>query len=428
MEYIILRPRKRSETEEGRKRVVEIHESPRVQPELAVFHNLPSGGGVNVAGALLRQLEHFFSITVHHPEGSSPLNIPGSLSQKEWPFVSGRRISGLRKLAAPLSLPARLRAFDRLCIRIADEINSTSDIALVHNSMFVAAPPVLKYLSIPSVYFCYEFPRHIYEKDLISRTAGCFSRFLLSPLRNLEKKMDRESMMSADCIVTFSEWMKSRIADIYGLDSIIVRPGVDTDFFHIDKNAVRKNMVLSIGALWPFKGHKMAIEAVSRVPVEKRPALMIIADREYPGYGTYLEKTAVDLGVDLSVKRDISNEELRQFYTTSEALLCCQHNEPYGLVPLEAMACGLPVIAVREGGFIDNIDSGKNGILVNRDPAEMASSLEEVLHNAELRNKLILSGMKFVTEERSMKEAGCRLADILTGISSLPGRVERESE
>lgn len=62
--------------------------------------------------------------------------------------------------------------------------------------------------------------------------------------------------MMADGIVTLSNWMKKRITEIYGLDSSIVRPGVDTDFFRIEKNTVRKHMFLSIGALWPFKGHK----------------------------------------------------------------------------------------------------------------------------------------------------------------------------
>jgi glycosyltransferase involved in cell wall biosynthesis len=392
--------------------------SPVNRPKLAVFHNLPVGGGVNLAGSLLRQLEPFFSITVHFPEGSSPLNIPRSISMREWPFRQGRRISGLRRITAPISLTARLSAFDRLCFRIADEINAASDTVLVHNSMFVAAPPVLKYLRIPSVYFCYEYPRHIFEPELVRRTDSCLSRLLLSPLRLLERKMDRESVLKADRIVTFSNWMKNRIAEIYGLESSIVRPGVDTGFFHIRKGGDRENIVLSIGALWPFKGHGMAIEAVSRIPLNMRPALTIIADREYPGYAADLEKSAADLGVDLILARAVSNEKLRNYYSSAKAVLCCQHNEPYGLVPLEAMACGLPVIAVKEGGFPDNIHNERNGMLVNRDPASMASVLENVLLNDDLRESLIRSGREFVTGERSMKKAGSRLADILRGIEN----------
>ena len=401
-----------------------IPESTSVRQRLAVFHNLPPGGGINVAGGLLRELQSFFSITAHCPEGSSALAVPKNISIKKWPFRGGRRISGLRKLAAPLSLPARLHAFDRLCLRIAEEINSTSDIALVHNSMFVAAPPILKYLTVPSIYFCYEFPRHIYEKELIRRTSNGFFKLLLSPLRGMESKIDKESAAGADGIVTLSSWMKSRITDIYGLDSSIVMPGVDTDFFRFEKNTVRKHMILSIGALWPFKGHKMAVDVLSRIPPDRRPALIVIADREYPGYGAELERSAALMGVDLNIKRAISNEDLLQFYSTCKAVLCCGHNEPYGLVPLEAMACGIPVIAVREGGFIDNIESGKNGMLVNRDPLEMASVLETVLLNDDLRTRITLNGREFVTGERSMEKAANRLAEILTDINNKRDKIQ----
>lgn len=388
------------------------------KPCLAVFHNLPTGGGFNVARTLLLELQNYFSITVHYPEGSSILNIPEGLRTTEWPFGMGKRISGLRKLSAPFILPARLHALDRLCSDIADDINSKSDLALVHNSMFVAAPPILKYLKVPSAYFCYEFPRHLYEPELIKRTSGWFSGCLLSPLRHLEKRMDREAVASADKIVTFSSWMKDRIADIYGLDSLIVRPGVDTDFFHREQNVPRNHQVLSIGALWPFKGHEMVIETVSRIPVELRPSLVVISDREFPGYGAVLERSASERGVDLSLIRQISNKELMLLYASSKAVLCCQHNEPYGLVPLEAMASGIPVIAVKEGGFIDNIDNGNTGILVSRDPADMACALEEILVNNELRNRLIQGGMEFVIEKRSLKEAGSNLALILKGMIS----------
>ncbi|RKZ04016.1 hypothetical protein DRQ25_17370 [Candidatus Fermentibacteria bacterium] len=387
------------------------------RPRLAVFYNLPSGGGLNVASALLRELQRSFSITVHYPFGSSPLNIPETISAKEWPFREGRRIRGLRKLFAPFSLPARLRALDKLCMRIANEINSSSDIALVHNSMFVAAPPVLKYLTIPCIYFCYEFPRHIYEKDLIRRTGNGFFNLLLSPLRSMEKNMDRESAVNADSIVTLSSWMKRRINDIYDLDSSIVRPGVDTDFWNFEKNVVRKHMVLSIGALWPFKGHKMAIDVVSRIPSDTRPALSVIADREYPGYGVELERSAALKDVDLTLHRGISNEELSHYYKSCKAVLCCQHNEPYGLVPLEAMACGLPVIAVREGGFVDNIQSGENGILVKRNPAEMAELLSMLLIDQRLWKRVAEGGRRFVTQTRTVSSGAQSLREILSGIA-----------
>lgn len=64
-------------------------------------------------------------------------------------------------------------------------------------------------------------------------------------------------------------------------------------------------------------------------------------------------------------------------YSTGKAVLCCQHDEPYDLVLLEIMSCGIPVVAVIEGGFIENLRNGENGLLMKRDPAEMAGHCTE---------------------------------------------------
>jgi glycosyltransferase involved in cell wall biosynthesis len=397
--------------------MADIPESSSNSLKLTVFHNLPSGGGINVAGMMIKCLSNRFSINVHFLEGSSSLHIPASIQTREWLFPSARQISGIRRFAAPFLLPARLKSLDRLCRKVAEEINRSSDIVLVHNSMYVAAPPLLNYLKVPSLYFCYEFPRHLYEPALVKRTSSRMHHFLLGHLRRLERKMDMDAALSADAVVTLSGWMKKRLDDIYGIDSSIVRPGIDTEFFQSDETVDKKQLVLSIGALWPFKGHNMAIKTISKIKPEIRPSLIIIADREFPGYGAELEKLASELGVDLTLRRNISIEELRLLYNTGKAVLCCQHNEPYGLVPLEAMSCGIPVVAVKEGGFVDNIRSGITGILVNRDADEMAAALNEILTDCHLRNNLIAGGREFVAREKSAAEAADRLGDILAGMS-----------
>jgi len=383
------------------------------RPELAVFHNLPSGGGINASKILIQGLMDKFLVTVHSPEGSYPLSLP--VRSRRWSFPLSRRISGIRRLAAPVILPARLKAFDQLCRRIAAEINMSADIVLVHNSMYLAAPPLLRYLNVPSLYFCYEYPRHLYEPALVKRTRNRFFHMLLRHLRKIERIRDREATLSADKVVTLSSWMKKRLRDIYGIEASVVRPGIDTDFFRADETTEKSNTVLSVGALWPFKGHEMAIETVSLVKQNIRPALVIVADREYPGYNERLRKSAIDRGVDLILRRGVSNEELRTLYRKSKVVLCCQHDEPYGLVPLEAMSCGVPVIAVEEGGFVDNIRSGENGILVKRDAAEMAAVLSRILTDRQYEKDLIDGGRKFVSV-RSAAEGVKNLAYILDGM------------
>lgn len=380
---------------------------------LAVFHHLPEGGGRRVAGQLVTELARTFQVTVHYPEGSAALDVPESIAKREWSFPAGRKLSVARRLAAPLTLPARLRSFDRLCRDISREIDHSSDAVLVHNSMLVAAPPLLRYLQKPSVYFCYEYPRHLYESDLIRRVSGP-ARILLAPLRRMEKRMDLIAASSAGSIVTFSTWMGKLVQGIYRRPAGIIHPGVDPGTFHPVPSRENTSFVLSVGALWPFKGHELAIASLAVLPEERRPALVIVADRELPGYTDTLLALAERSSVDMRILQRISDSELREVYSAALAVLCCQHREPYGLVPLEAMACGTAVIAVREGGFTDNVFHNRNGLLVERDPSQMASAISTLMDDGDLRRDLIAGGFDFVSTERRVSSAATRLADIIT--------------
>ncbi len=388
--------------------------------KLAVFHMLPSGGGCRVVSQFLRGLAGRFDVTLHTPEGAFGLELPEAVSRVSYPFPGSRRLSGLRRMIAPLSLPVRLRAFRTVCRRIADAINHSADAALVHNTLVIAAPPLLEYLEVPSVYYCFEYPRHIYEPDLIMRTGSRAVEMLLAPLEAMERKMDRASADSATRVLSLSSYMRGRIREIYGIQADVIRPGVDTDYYTPDQTrdvlGRQDHFVLSVGALWPFKGHELALESVAGVEEGPRPRLVAVADREYPGYVKKLQNQAVRLGVSLDIRRRITDSELRDLYRNAAAVLCCQHREPYGMVPLEAMACGCPVIAVEEGGFIDNISDGKTGILVKRDAASVSSALGHLLCDSDLWGRLSAGGRKFVQRERTTSRAVDQLGTLLESL------------
>ena len=367
---------------------------------------------------MLEHLCRVYDVTVHFPEGSEMPSSPAGLTLREWPFPRGRRIRGLRRAMAPVSLKARLRELDALCGKMAEEINGSADLVLVHNSMYVAAPPLLRYLQPPSAYYCYEFPRHIYEPALIMRSRNRVQHLLLSGLRKMERRMDRASVLSADLMLVLSGWMAERVRDIYGVEAGIVRPGVDTERFFPDASVRRERFVLSVGALWPFKGHETAMESISAIPAGSRPSLRVVADREYPGYSERLLSASRKLEVRLEILRDIPDDQLIVLYRSAGAVLCCQMNEPYGMVPLEAMACGCPVVAVDEGGFRDNVRGGENGLLVPRDRAAISGALRELLQDSCMAGALAARARDFVTSERTVRSGAERLAACLDGLLS----------
>jgi len=367
-----------------------------------------------VASEMLGAMDRDYRWSVHCPQGSPDPGLGLSRGLVEYPFPQSARISGLRRLTAPLSLIRRLLAFRWVCREAAVRMSESSRRALVHNSMVVAAPPVLEHLSIPSLYYCFEYPRHIYEPHLVRRTANPAARTLLLPLRILEKRIDRRSALSASGVATLSRYMAGRLREIYGLEATVVHPGVDAGRLAPGDGSAG-DYVLSVGALWPFKGHRLALEAVARLPSRIRPSLRIVADRELPGYSRRLRSDAARLQVDLRIDLRVPEEDLLEAYRRARAVLCCQALEPYGLVPLEAMACARPVVAVAEGGFLDNVEDGLTGLLSDRRPAEVARRLESVMADPALAHRLGEAGRSFVLTERTVESAADELSSLLAG-------------
>jgi len=80
------------------------------------------------------------------------------------------------------------------------------------------------------------------------------------------------------------------------------------------------------------------------------------------------------------------------------------------------MACGCPVIAVREGGFVDNIWDGENGLLIDTSSSDLSSALLKLLQDIDLRTRITQKGLDFVSNERTITDAGKRLSALLLKI------------
>ena len=384
--------------------------------KIAVFHMLPSGGGIRVLRQFVQGLSADFDLHIHQPEGASSAIGRSDIKETVYSYPMWKKPAGLLRPVAPVFLILRLLSFRRVCRKIAKQINISADAVLVHNTMPVAAPPILQFLKIPSAYFCYEYPRHIFEKDIIQRTESLPARMALYPLEQLERSIDRKSTCSAHQIITFSSYMQGRIRSIYQRDSVIVRPGIDSTFFSSSSNIQRDNNVLSVGALWPFKGHETAIKIIGLIKQDIRPVLCIVADREYPGYRKKLIALAKNLSVELSIQQCISDNELRELYRGAKAVLCCQRREPYGLVPLEAMASSAPVIAISEGGFVDNIIHGENGFLFDGSAEHGAAILLKVLTPQASTHEQTTSGLQFIQQKRTIRNGVKELGKILESL------------
>ena len=231
----------------------------------------------------------------------------------------------------------------------------------------------------------------------------------LEPPRRIAS--EGEIMRVADRLIAATALERDQMAALYGADPAkvsIVPPGVDLDKFRplpCEEARARiglppdHHMVLFVGRIQPIKGVDMLIRAIALV-LERRPALRdqislsIVggADDTTPDSEMVrLKALRAELGIEDLVlflgSRD--QDTLVDYYTAASVVVVPSFYESFGMVALEAMACGTPVIASDVGGLSLNIADGFNGYLVaSGDVEELAYKITLLLTQDELRQQL----------------------------------------
>ena len=108
-------------------------------------------------------------------------------------------------------------------------------------------------------------------------------------------------------------------------------------------------------------------------------------------------------------RSEVSDNELLDILNRSVAMLYTPRLEPFGLAPLEANACGVPVIAVAEGGVRETIVDQINGLLVDNNPFAMGEAINRLLNNPALALELGINGRRTVEENWNISAAVDRL-------------------
>jgi D-inositol-3-phosphate glycosyltransferase len=225
---------------------------------------------------------------------------------------------------------------------------------------------------------------------------------------------EREIMGFADRLVAASPLEKAQMIWLYGADpgKIEVIPcGVDLNLFHPlpreEAHAYLEmpqhhKMVLFVGRIEPLKGIDVLIEAMALVlrdmnQLRDEICLCVIGgdpdadgdkmDREMDRLQKMREKLGIADVVTFLGKRD--QDILPYHYSAAEVCVVPSHYESFGMVALEAMACGTPVIASRVGGLTFTVKDGHTGFLVpNDDPQALAEKLRLLLTNEDLRRQM----------------------------------------
>lgn len=202
------------------------------------------------------------------------------------------------------------------------------------------------------VCYCHTPMRYIWDQyHLYLGQAGRVTRLMWPRIAARLRQWDVTSAARVDLFIANSTFVRQRIRKYYNRDAIVIPPPVDVDYFAASGPEKPGDHYLLAGQLVAYKRPDLAIEAFRRSGRQLR----IVGD------GEDLRRLCRD-APNITLLGRIPREALRQEYRTCRALIF-PGLEDFGIVPVEAMAAGRPVIAFGRGGVCDSVVPGVTGVL-----------------------------------------------------------------
>jgi D-inositol-3-phosphate glycosyltransferase len=215
--------------------------------------------------------------------------------------------------------------------------------------------------------------------------------------------VEAEVMATADRIIAFSPHERDAMARLYGADTrkvSLVPCGVDLEVFRpLDQKAVRSRLglngekiLLYVGRVEPIKGLDLLVETAAQMDSEEGVRMMVVGadvngDREMDRVKQLAKER--DLEDKIDFVGQVDHDDLPLYYNAADVCVVPSYYESFGLVALESMACGTPVVATRVGGLSTIIHHGRTGYLKSwRCPEAFANSVEMIISSDGLQQSM----------------------------------------
>jgi glycosyltransferase involved in cell wall biosynthesis len=220
----------------------------------------------------------------------------------------------------------------------------------------------INYCHTPARFLWLEENKYISEElPVLLRPFKFVLRWILEVLR----RWDYKAAQRVDYFIANSENTKQRIQKYYNRSSQVIHPFVSTEFFY--PTVEKENYFLLAGRLQAHKRTDIVIQAFNALGLPLKIA----------GTGRAVQKLRAIAGPTIQFIGRVSDEELRDLYSGAQAFIYPQE-EDFGIMPLEAMACGTPVIAYGKGGVLETVISDKTGIFFDsQTPEEIIKAMQK---------------------------------------------------
>lgn len=294
------------------------------------------------------------------------------------------------------------------------------DALIVWSSGF-AEPVKVRNRDIPSILVCLTPERLSYDPKYLNyelENSGIIKKQLYNIFSSFYPHIESRLWKKFNKIIFISKNVKKRASSNH------IFKDIDTSIIHIGVSPQKPSeqygdFFFYPSRLEPYKRQKLAIESfVKFQQISDTDMKLVIGgglknrNRDY--YQSLQEITSENN--DIEIKKNIENEEWERLYRECYTTLFMAVNEDWGLVPLESMSYGKPVISVDEGGPQEYIENGKNGFLVEAEPERIAERMKKLASDS-LRVKRMGEKSKETsrnyTTERFIKELDQKVEEVI---------------
>lgn len=269
---------------------------------------------------------------------------------------------------------------------------------LIISSSSSVAKGVLKNSEQLHICYCHSPVRYAWDLYHQYIDESNLSRFGIKSflVKHFLHKLRIWDVISANRVDTFianSNYIQRRIFNIYRRDSTVIYPPIDIDHFELKR--VKQDFYFTASRMVPYKRIDLIVKTFSVLKDKK----LVVA-----GTGPDFEKIKRVAGENIEFLGFVSDDEMRSLMTNAKAFVFAA-NEDFGIIPLEAQACGTPVIAYGRGGALETVVHGKTGIhFTEQNQESLTDAIQSFEDNFSFDPVIIRKHAERFSRDRFIKE------------------------